>query len=56
MLLFHCFLQFGYAKTSMDDVASNANLSRPLIYLRFKKYTNSALGTVMTLITITLVS
>jgi len=32
----HCFLQFGYAKTSMDDVASNANLSSPLIYLRFK--------------------
>ena len=31
-----CFLQFGYAKTSMDDVAKEANLSRPLIYLKFK--------------------
>jgi AcrR family transcriptional regulator len=31
-----CFLQFGYAKTSMDDVARRANLSRPLIYLKFK--------------------
>ena len=31
-----CFLQFGYAKTSMDDVAKRANLSRPLIYLKFK--------------------
>jgi TetR/AcrR family transcriptional regulator, transcriptional repressor of aconitase len=30
-----CFLQFGYAKTSMDDVAERANLSRPLIYLKF---------------------
>ncbi|MGA7897815.1 MAG: TetR/AcrR family transcriptional regulator [Nitrososphaeraceae archaeon] len=26
----HCFLQLGYAKTSMDYVAMNANLSRPL--------------------------
>jgi len=31
-----CFLQFGYAKTSMDDVAKRANLSRPLIYLKFR--------------------
>src|SRR6266850_7010186 len=31
-----CFLQFGYAKTSVDDVAKKANLSRPLIYLKFK--------------------
>jgi len=31
-----CFLQFGYAKTSMDDVAKRADLSRPLIYLKFK--------------------
>jgi AcrR family transcriptional regulator len=31
-----CFLQFGYAKASMDDVAKKANLSRPLIYLKFK--------------------
>ena len=26
----HCFLQLGYAKTTMDYVAMNANLSRPL--------------------------
>lgn len=32
----HCFLQLGYANTSMDDVARKANLSRPLIYLKFK--------------------
>lgn len=31
-----CFLQFGYNKTSMDDVAKEAKLSRPLIYLKFK--------------------
>jgi AcrR family transcriptional regulator len=31
-----CFLQFGYSKTSMDDVARKARLSRPLIYLKFK--------------------
>lgn len=33
---FYCFMHFGYAKTSMDDVAKKANLSRPLIYLKFK--------------------
>jgi AcrR family transcriptional regulator len=33
---FQCFLQFGYSKTSMNDVARTANLSRPLIYLKFK--------------------
>jgi len=32
----HCFLQFGYSKTTLDDVAKKANLSRPLIYLKFK--------------------
>jgi TetR/AcrR family transcriptional regulator, transcriptional repressor of aconitase len=31
-----CFLQFGYAKTSLDDIAKRANLSRPLIYRKFK--------------------
>jgi AcrR family transcriptional regulator len=31
-----CFLQFGYAKTSMEDIAKVVNLSRPLIYLKFK--------------------
>ncbi len=31
-----CFLNFGYSKTSMDDVAKKARISRPLIYLKFK--------------------
>ena len=31
-----CFLQFGYTKTSLDDIAKRANLSRPLIYRKFK--------------------
>jgi TetR/AcrR family transcriptional regulator, transcriptional repressor of aconitase len=31
-----CFLQFGYAKTSLDDIAKRANLSRPLIYRKYK--------------------
>lgn len=31
-----CFLQYGYSKTSMDDIAKQANLSRPLLYLNFK--------------------
>jgi AcrR family transcriptional regulator len=31
-----CFLQFGYAKTSLDDIARRANLSRPLLYRKFK--------------------
>jgi AcrR family transcriptional regulator len=30
-----CFLQHGYAKTSLEDVAKRASLSRPLIYLQF---------------------
>jgi AcrR family transcriptional regulator len=32
----HCFLKFGYGKTSLDDIAKQANLSRPLIYRKFK--------------------
>jgi TetR/AcrR family transcriptional regulator, transcriptional repressor of aconitase len=32
-----CFLQFGYAKTSLDDIAQRAGLSRPLLY---RKSTN----------------
>lgn len=32
----HCFLQYGFAKTSMDDVAKKAGISRPAIYLKFK--------------------
>jgi len=31
----HCFLTFGFAKTSMDDIAKRAGVSRPLIYLKF---------------------
>ncbi len=31
-----CFLQFGYAKTSLDDIAKRAKISRPLIYRTFK--------------------
>jgi TetR/AcrR family transcriptional regulator, transcriptional repressor of aconitase len=30
------FLQFGFAKTSMDDIAKQANISRPLVYRKFK--------------------
>lgn len=32
----HCFLQWGYAKTSLDDIAKRAHISRPLIYRKFK--------------------
>src|SRR5512140_3556799 len=31
-----CFLQFGYTKTSLDDIAKRASISRPLIYRKFK--------------------
>ena len=31
-----CFLQFGYAKTSLDDIAKRANLSRPLLYRKYR--------------------
>jgi AcrR family transcriptional regulator len=31
-----CFVQFGYAKTSLDDIARRANLSRPLLYRKYK--------------------
>lgn len=31
-----CFLKFGYAKTSLDDIAKQAHLSRPLLYLKYK--------------------
>src|SRR5215469_254283 len=31
-----CFLQYGYAKTSLEDIAKRANVSRPLIYTKFK--------------------
>lgn len=32
-----CFLRFGYGKTSLDDIAQEAGLSRPLLY---RKYAN----------------
>lgn len=31
-----CFLQYGVAKTSLDDIAKRAKLSRPLLYLLFR--------------------
>jgi TetR/AcrR family transcriptional regulator, transcriptional repressor of aconitase len=31
-----CFLKFGYAKTSLEDIAQRAAISRPLIYRKFK--------------------
>jgi TetR/AcrR family transcriptional regulator, transcriptional repressor of aconitase len=31
-----CFLRFGYAKTSMSDIAAECDLSRSLLYLHFK--------------------
>ena len=46
----HCFLKYGFAKTSMDDIARQANLSRPLIYLKFKSKNDLFLG-VMTYLT-----
>ncbi len=30
-----CFLQFGYSRTSLDDIAKAAKLSRPLLYRKF---------------------
>lgn len=40
----HCFLNFGYSKTSMDDVAKRAGISRPLIYLKFKNKEDLLIG------------
>lgn len=31
-----CFLNFGFAKTSLEDIARRANLSRTLLYRMFK--------------------
>lgn len=31
-----CFIQFGYAKTSLDDIARRARLSRPLLYRKYR--------------------
>jgi AcrR family transcriptional regulator len=30
-----CFLNFGFAKTTFDDIAKRASISRPLIYRKF---------------------
>ncbi len=30
-----CFLNYGFKKTSMSDIASQANMSRPALYLHF---------------------
>lgn len=30
-----CFLQFGFSRTSLDDIAQAARLSRPLLYRKF---------------------
>ena len=40
----YCFTNFGYSKTSMDDVAKRAGISRPLIYLKFKNKEDLLLG------------
>jgi AcrR family transcriptional regulator len=39
-----CLLTFGYAKTSLDDIAKEAGISRPLIYLKFKNKQELFLG------------
>src|SRR5258708_19335492 len=31
-----CILKFGYAKSSLEDIAKQAAVSRPLIYRKFK--------------------
>lgn len=31
-----CFLNFGFSKTSLDDIARRANISRTLLYRTFK--------------------
>lgn len=31
-----CFLNFGFAKTSLDDIAKRANISRTLLYKTYK--------------------
>lgn len=30
-----CFLRYGYGKTSLDDIAKQCGLSRPLLYRKF---------------------
>lgn len=31
-----CFLQYGYEKTTLEDIATRAGLSRTLLYLQFR--------------------
>ncbi|MDC6257101.1 helix-turn-helix domain containing protein [Ralstonia solanacearum] len=31
-----CFLNFGFSKTSLDDIAKRANISRTLLYKSFR--------------------
>ena len=31
-----CILKFGYAKSSLEDIAKQATISRPLIYRKFE--------------------
>ena len=31
-----CFVQYGFNKTSLDDIAQRAGISRPLIYRKFR--------------------
>jgi AcrR family transcriptional regulator len=40
----YCFLEYGYSKTSIDDIAKKANLSRPVIYANFKNKEDLFLG------------
>ena len=44
-----CFLQYGFAKTSLDDIAKRAKLSRPLLYLLFKNKEELFVETLRTL-------
>ena len=35
-----CFKQYGFKRTSMDDIAKSADMSRPALYLLFKNKTD----------------
>src|SRR5690606_5659791 len=34
-----CFLAYGFQRTTMDDIANAADISRPALYLQFKNKT-----------------
>lgn len=36
----NCFLAYGYQRTTMDDIAKAAEISRPALYLQFKNKTD----------------